>query len=317
LKLYLMRHAQPVDGMRMDPTRPLTDTGKDQARMMAKWLNKQLPASDLLLQSNFKRSQSTAKRIGKKLDLDPVTVGSLDPDGTPEQAWEDIQRLGAGKESVIAVTHAPLVQKLTAYLTGSDTPGSIHFPHAAVAHMEPTPPRAKVTEAQLQKRSKRLREGADEGATEKSWVGGTCEVCQENADAGWIDMDEQFPSGDDEPPAHPNCGCELETRDIQESAQTSKLNNKLEYISFEEGARSGKAYLRAMREIGDPANRYPVKSMNPKRVMVLHSLVTPNVVARDEDDLKLVTDDSHAVVEAALQIVEAFITEDDSETVQI
>lgn len=281
----------------MDPTRPLTDTGKDQSRMMGKWLKKQLPPHDLLLQSNFKRSQSTAKRIGKKLDLDPVTVGSLDPDGTPEQAWEDIKRLGAGKESVIVVTHAPLVQKLTAYLTGSDTPASIHFPHAAVAHMEPVGSRPKVTEAQLSKRSVELKEAADEGETEKSWVGGTCETCQENADEGWIDMDEQFPSGDDEPPAHPNCDCELETRDVQEALKvihTTGYPPKFSHITVHP----------PLREAGDPANRYPVKSLNPKRVMVLHSLVTPNVVARDEDDLKLVTDDSHAVVEAALKLME-------------
>ena len=62
----------------------------------------------------------------------------------------------------------------------------------------------------------RLREAADSGATEKSWVGGTCEACQENADAGWIDMDDTFPSGDDEPPAHPNCDCDIETRDAAE-----------------------------------------------------------------------------------------------------
>lgn len=33
------------------------------------------------------------------------------------------------------------------------------------------------------------------------------EVCQANADAGDIDLNEPFPSGDDAPPAHPNCRC--------------------------------------------------------------------------------------------------------------
>jgi len=77
----------------------------------------------------------------------------------------------------------------------------------------------RVTEAQKAKRSKKLREAAAAGATEKSWVGGTCEMCQENADAGWIDMDDTFPSGDDEPPAHPNCDCDIETRDASEEEE--------------------------------------------------------------------------------------------------
>jgi hypothetical protein len=36
-----------------------------------------------------------------------------------------------------------------------------------------------------------------------------CDLCQENADASPIGIDEEFPSGDSEPPAHPNCMCAL------------------------------------------------------------------------------------------------------------
>ena len=36
-----------------------------------------------------------------------------------------------------------------------------------------------------------------------------CEDCQENADASPIGIDETFPTGDTEPPAHPNCMCAL------------------------------------------------------------------------------------------------------------
>jgi len=35
------------------------------------------------------------------------------------------------------------------------------------------------------------------------------EGCQENEDAGPIEMDEDFPSGDDAPPAHPACRCSV------------------------------------------------------------------------------------------------------------
>lgn len=63
------------------------------------------------------------------------------------------------------------------------------------------------------------------GATTKSW--GTrgddrvSEVCNENASAGWIEMDASFPSGHDAPTSHPNCRCVLKTQmlNAQELAQ--------------------------------------------------------------------------------------------------
>jgi F like protein len=46
----------------------------------------------------------------------------------------------------------------------------------------------------------------------KSWLLGSdpCPVCAANAAAGDIGLDEDFPSGDDAPPLHPNCECEVE-----------------------------------------------------------------------------------------------------------
>lgn len=45
----------------------------------------------------------------------------------------------------------------------------------------------------------------------KSWLmlEDACPICGENADAGPIDLDEEFPSGDLAPPGHPNCRCVL------------------------------------------------------------------------------------------------------------
>lgn len=54
----------------------------------------------------------------------------------------------------------------------------------------------------------------------KRWVlggggksGENCEICEENAARGWIDMDDVFDSvfGDtDDAPAHPHCSCGVE-----------------------------------------------------------------------------------------------------------
>lgn len=51
------------------------------------------------------------------------------------------------------------------------------------------------------------------GATHKMWItvadDKVSDVCAENEAAGVIPIGESFPSGDDEPPGHPNCRCTL------------------------------------------------------------------------------------------------------------
>lgn len=53
--------------------------------------------------------------------------------------------------------------------------------------------------------------GDQAGATKKSWVTdlNPCIVCVENSLSEFVDINEDFPSGDDAPPAHPNCLCSL------------------------------------------------------------------------------------------------------------
>lgn len=52
------------------------------------------------------------------------------------------------------------------------------------------------------------------GLDEKRWDtdGEACPECQANADQGWIDIDEDFESGDDAPTAHPGCDCGCDYR---------------------------------------------------------------------------------------------------------
>jgi len=59
------------------------------------------------------------------------------------------------------------------------------------------------------------RETADAlGMDEHRWDtdGEACPECQANADQGWIDIDEDFESGDDAPTAHPGCDCSTDFR---------------------------------------------------------------------------------------------------------
>jgi phosphohistidine phosphatase len=135
-----MRHAEAESGMQMDPTRHLTDTGKRQAKMMGKWLKRQTEQPEMVVESNFHRSRSTAKRVAKQLDVPLIRSGFLDPERDPEQCWSEMKRLATANkvQSIIAVSHGPLVEKMLCYLTGSPLPRQFHFSHAAVAYFETT-----------------------------------------------------------------------------------------------------------------------------------------------------------------------------------
>ena len=54
----------------------------------------------------------------------------------------------------------------------------------------------------------------------KVWIpdADACPICLDNADQGPISLDDAFDSGDDAPPAHPNCECDMAS-DIEEDAQ--------------------------------------------------------------------------------------------------
>lgn len=55
------------------------------------------------------------------------------------------------------------------------------------------------------------------GVQTKKWVlagSHPCEICQPNADDGYIPIEQSFSSGDDYEPAHPNCECYTEAGEI-------------------------------------------------------------------------------------------------------
>lgn len=72
----------------------------------------------------------------------------------------------------------------------------------------------------------------DSGVELVEWlVAEPCDICQENADVSPIRIDERFPSGDTEPPAHPNCVCDIapyvvDTRNIGSDALSMILGDE-------------------------------------------------------------------------------------------
>jgi hypothetical protein len=72
----------------------------------------------------------------------------------------------------------------------------------------------------------------DSGVELVEWlVAAPCDLCQENADVSPIGIGDTFPSGDTEPPAHPNCVCDIapyvvDTQNIGEDALAYILDNE-------------------------------------------------------------------------------------------
>ena len=57
----------------------------------------------------------------------------------------------------------------------------------------------------------------ENGIKTKKWIPAgpsTCDICEGNADDGEISTNDSFSSGDDQPPAHPNCECYLDGGEI-------------------------------------------------------------------------------------------------------
>jgi len=55
----------------------------------------------------------------------------------------------------------------------------------------------------------------------KGWLNGAnpCPVCQENAAAGFIELDDEFPSGDMAPAAHPHCQCSVTCQAVEDDGE--------------------------------------------------------------------------------------------------
>jgi phosphohistidine phosphatase len=141
VKLYLQRHAEAQAGEPMDPTRAVTEQGREQVKLMGEFLVRQIGRVDLVVSSNFKRAFDTARGMADLLGCEIVeTSPALDPDGKPAIAWSDVEILtGAycpetADAHVLVVSHHPLVNELAEYLCGVKTSDE-KFHHAAVMHI--------------------------------------------------------------------------------------------------------------------------------------------------------------------------------------
>ncbi len=117
MDLILWRHADARDQPDEEPDaqadlmRPLTARGERQARRMADWLNRVLPASTRILVSPAQRCRQTADALDRRYR----TVDALLP-GTSHSQALDAARWPDSREPVLLVGHQPMLGQLAACL---------------------------------------------------------------------------------------------------------------------------------------------------------------------------------------------------------
>ena len=113
--LILWRHAEAENAGENedDLDRPLTQRGEKQAARMAVWLDRQLPDGLRVLASPARRTEQTAKALGRKYKL----RAELLPGGQPDELLE-LAQWPRSRGAVLVVCHQPMLGQTVARLLG-------------------------------------------------------------------------------------------------------------------------------------------------------------------------------------------------------
>jgi phosphohistidine phosphatase len=122
MQIYLLRHGiaedRPASGR--DEDRALTQEGKKKLRMVLKMAADAGVQPTLILTSPYRRAVDTAEiaadELGYKEDM--LKVKALEPDGSPEDVWDEI-RVHKSAGALLLAGHEPLFSALAAYLLGA------------------------------------------------------------------------------------------------------------------------------------------------------------------------------------------------------
>ena len=135
MKIIVMRHGDAVLGADDDAARALTERGRQQSLAMSQWLVAQLPRIDRVVVSPYLRAQQTWQTISSVLPHGVVeTLDELVPHGHADRVSDYLRALEGEVESVLVVSHLPLVGYLVAELCPGVTPPM--FATSAMAAVE-------------------------------------------------------------------------------------------------------------------------------------------------------------------------------------
>lgn len=119
MDLILWRHAEAeeaADGVD-DAARPLTSRGEKQAARMAAWLDRQLPEGLRVLASPARRTEQTARALGRKFKM----RAELLPGGTVQDLLE-LAQWPRARGAVLVIGHQPVLGQAIAQLLKLQSP---------------------------------------------------------------------------------------------------------------------------------------------------------------------------------------------------
>ncbi|AHV34983.1 phosphohistidine phosphatase [Aeromonas hydrophila YL17] len=112
MKIYIMRHGQAGMNAKTDEQRPLTEQGIEESIHMARWLAPQLGGKlDRVIHSNYLRARQTWQSICSELPKAGAVEesGDITPYGDPVFVASYLTTLAAKHDSILMVSHLPLV----------------------------------------------------------------------------------------------------------------------------------------------------------------------------------------------------------------
>ena len=136
MTVYFLRHGiaerQSPGG---DRARKLTQEGKAELRRVFGFVKRAKVKPEMVLSSPYIRATETARIAMQELGLDESLslADALVPESTPANLWNEVRTLGA--DSVLLVSHEPLLSATVAWVLGSSKE-LVHFPPAGLVAIE-------------------------------------------------------------------------------------------------------------------------------------------------------------------------------------
>ncbi|MEL0659163.1 phosphohistidine phosphatase SixA [Psychromonas arctica] len=136
MQIYIMRHGQAEMMAFSDAERNLTDIGREESELMAKYLIKEGVTLDAALVSPYVRAQQTWESVSPFFEgvTNIQVLPCLTPSGSARKTVDELLALQAeGVKSVLLVSHLPLV----GYIVGELAPaaGVPAFSPSAIGHI--------------------------------------------------------------------------------------------------------------------------------------------------------------------------------------
>ncbi|MBQ0721443.1 MAG: phosphohistidine phosphatase SixA [Gammaproteobacteria bacterium] len=120
MDLFFLRHGEAEPRAASDAQRRLTRSGEGDVLAVIESRRSELAGLELIVTSPYRRARQTAKIAAQALDFEPKLLVSehLEPGAEPQALLRFIDSLAA--ESILLVTHQPLVGNVLSLLSGDN-----------------------------------------------------------------------------------------------------------------------------------------------------------------------------------------------------